>query len=372
MPQNNAARKEYGISALGLAIPSLALPLTELAALRNIDPAQYTEVLGCQHMALCAPQENVISLAVKAAKRALENWLAAAPGRSPADIGLIVTATETAIDMSRPLSAWVMEALNLRGNIRSYEIKHACYGGTAAIRQSLEWHLAGNSRGRAALVICADVAMYAEGHSGEPTQGAGAVALIIDEPIIASVHPQSYYWSEPNFDFWRPLANKFPEVNGRLSLTSYIKGVLECFKQLAPLEKLGGYLDQFALLNFHVPFPKMVQKAAKKLGEICGWEQARINDCYAQKILPTMLWNQQIGNSYTGSLWFAVAYSLTQLAPRDQLAAFSYGSGCGAELLTLQCRANQTNAPWVKQLQQDFSTRTIIDRKAYQQIREQL
>lgn len=341
------------------------MPLTELAKLHNVKPLQYTESLGCEIMACCAANENVITLGVQAAQRAIANW-----GGDLDQIGLVIVATETAVDMSRPLSAWVMSALGLKGPIRSYEVKHACYAGTAAIRQALEWKLSGNDQGKAALVICADVAKYAPNHSGEPTQGAGAVALIIDAPTIAAIHPISYCWSDPQFDFWRPIGQSYPEVNARLSLTCYLNAALQCFAQLAPQTSLGQYLGEFELLGFHVPFPKMVFKAVKRLGEYCGWDLATITTFYQQKIYPTMRWNQQIGNAYTASLWFSVAYSLTRLQTKQQLLAFSYGSGSGAELLTLQCSANQGNSVWQQQFEHDLATRQIIDAQQYLQLRD--
>ena len=365
MSINNQAT--YGISSIGMAIPEYALPLTELAKLRNVDSEQYTSELGCKAMSLCAPDENILTLATRAAKRAINNW----HGKRE-QIGMVVVASETAIDMSRPLSSWIMSELQLQGNIRSYEVKHACYGGTVAIRQALEWKLSGNSAGKAALVIAADVALYAPSHSGEPTQGAGAVAIIIDDPDIAAINPTSYYWSEPQFDFWRPIGQPYPEVNGRLSLTSYMNAALQCMSQLAPQASLGAHLDAYKFLCMHVPFPKMVYKAIKRLGSYCGWDTQRIMLEYQTKIYPVMEWNQQIGNSYTASLWFSVAKALTKLQPDEQMLAFSYGSGCGAELLTLQCTKLNANSIWQQELEADLASRTIIDAQFYQTLRNGL
>lgn len=362
MSVNN--HKTYGIASIGMAIPEYGLPLPELAKLRDTDPAQYTSSLGCEIMALCAPDENAITLAVRAAKRALNNW-----SGTLSQIGMLVVASETAIDMSRPLSSWVMSELGLKGNIRSYEVKHACYGGTVAIRQALEWKLSGNAVGKAALVISADVALYAPGHSGEPTQGAGAVAMIIDDAYIASIDPISYCWSEPQFDFWRPIGQPYPEVNGRLSLTCYIKAVMECMSQLAPQESIGHHLNKYKYICMHVPFPKMVYKAIKHLGAYCGWDADKIMSEYQTKIYPTMRWNQQIGNSYTASLWFSVAKALTSLQPQEQILAFSYGSGCGSELLTLECSKQHSNSVWQQELEADLANRTIINAQDYQKIR---
>ena len=48
----------------------------------------------------------------------------------------------------------------------------------------------GSARGRKALVVCTDVARYALSSAGEPTQGAGAVAMIISEnPRLVALEP---------------------------------------------------------------------------------------------------------------------------------------------------------------------------------------
>lgn len=123
-----------GISAFGVKLPSLALPVSELARIRGVEPEKYTAGLGCGSMALCAPGQGVAELATEAARRALAHWRG-----DRAQIGLLAVGTESALDMSRPLSAWVAEGLGLSGAIRSYEVKHACYGGTLALRQAAEW-----------------------------------------------------------------------------------------------------------------------------------------------------------------------------------------------------------------------------------------
>ena len=129
-------KKRVGISSIGLHFPSLALPVEVLADLRHVDAAKYTQGLGCKEIALCADDESIVDLAVIAAERALSRW-----NGNKDDIGLLIVGTESGLDMSRPLSAWVAEKLNLKGAIRSYEVKHACYGGTIGVRQATEWKL---------------------------------------------------------------------------------------------------------------------------------------------------------------------------------------------------------------------------------------
>gem|GEM_PF-738076 len=353
-----------GIASIGLQFPPLAMPVEELARLRHQDPAKYTIGLGCQSMSLCSKKYGVVDLAVGAARRALERWHG-----DLGDIGLIAVGTETAIDMSRPLSAWVTDRLGLKGAVRSYEVKHACYGGTLALRQAVEWKLSGAAGKKAALVLAADVALYAEGDPGEPTQGAGAVAMVIDDARVASVEAQSFAWSEPAFDFWRPVGEAFPRVDGPYSLDCYKRAAAHCFRAMVGERDPDVVIDGLAALCFHVPFPKMVQKAVAQVGTAFGWDAERIAAVFADKVDPTMHWNRLCGNAYTASLWIAVAHALAGLPAGEQIAAFSYGSGFGAELLMLTAGRDAAEGVWVQDVEADFSGRGQLDAEAYTALR---
>lgn len=353
-----------GIASLGLALPPLAMKVEDLARLRGVDPAKYTLGLGCQEMALCPAGFGVVDLAAEAARRALARW-----GGDPAEIGLLAVGTESALDMSRPLSAWVADALSLKGAVRSYEVKHACYGGTLALRQATEWRLSGAHRGKAALVIAADVALYAEGDPGEPTQGAGAVAMVIAEPEVAAIEPYSYPYSEPAFDFWRPVGEAFPRVDGPFSLECYQRAAGECFAALVGEGEPRQVLGALSALCFHVPFPKMVRKAVLALGERFGWSAEETEAVFRDQVEPTLGWTRRVGNAYTASLWIAVAEALRGLAPGERLAAFSYGSGFGSEVLGLAAGPAAAAGAWAADIEQDLAARRCLSAEDYQELR---
>ncbi len=355
---------EVGIASIGLHLPPLAMRMEDLAELRGEDPQKYLVGLGCSEMSLCPPEFTVVDLATEAARRALSRW-----DGDLSDIGLLVVGTESAVDMSRPLSAFVAERLNLRGPIRSYEVKHACYGGTLALRQALEWRLAGTSPGKAALVIAADISLYEQGDPGEPTQGAGAVAFVIERPEVATVETLSYPWSEPEFDFYRPVGQSYPTVDGKLSLDCYKRAAEACFRALIAGEDPAKFLERFQALCFHVPFPKMVAKTVVRMGEVFGWTAEKINEIFKEKVEPTMLWNKLSGNSYTASLWISVARALNGLASGDRIAAFSYGSGFGAELLSLIAGPRAAEGAWAQDIERDLKARGRVDIEDYLRLR---
>lgn len=353
-----------GIASIGLAFPSLALPLEELAQLRGVDPAKYTLGLGCQEMALCGPGTGAVDLAETAARRALAHW-----GGDLSQIGLLAVGTESALDMSRPLSAWVAERLRLAGAVRSYEVKHACYGGTLALRQAVEWRGGGAAEGRAALVVATDVALYAPSDPGEPTQGAGAVAMVVEEPEVAAIDLASHPWSEPAFDFWRPVGEDFPRVDGQFSLDCYKRAAAHCFRSWLGRRPAAEAFGELTALCFHVPFPKMVKKAVLHLGEDLGLSATDVTELFNTKVDPQMNWNRRSGNSYTASLWISVAQALAGLTEGERLTAFSYGSGFGAELLSLTAGPRAAEGAWAAEVEADFTGRELIDATRYEELR---
>ena len=348
---------KVGISAIALATTTRKLDLGELAALRGVDPAKYRSCLGCDEMSICAEGEDAASLGLRAAKEALSSW-----GARPESIGALIVGTETAKDMSRPLSAWVAEGLGLSGALRSYEVKHACYGGTAAVRQAVEWLASGAARGKVALVIATDVALYAPGDPGEPTQGAGAVAMILSEdPVIAEIELASYPWTRPVFDFWRPVGEDFPRVDGKFSLECYKEAARSCFSDWLEDGGPGGF-DTLRAIAFHVPFPKMVKKAFFHVAEELGLDNAEA--FYAARVEPHMAWNRRTGNSYTASAWFALAHTMATLDAGARIALFSYGSGAASELLFVRL-VRPLGDTWARTFEGALSAREAMDGQAY-------
>ena len=114
--------------------------------------------------------------------------------------------------------------------------------------------------GKIALVIAADIALYKANNAAEPTQGAGAVAMIIDQPSIAEIEPVSYPFSMPVFDFWHPLEEQYPLVDGEFSLECYQEAARQCFSALVKDRSLEEVLESFKACCFHTPSRKWLRK----------------------------------------------------------------------------------------------------------------
>ena len=79
---------------------------------------------------------------------------------------------------------------------------NACYGGTAALFNSINWVESSAWDGRLALAVCADIAVYAAG-AARPSGGAGAVAMLIGPGAPLVLDRGKNYHQNYQFDFMR-------------------------------------------------------------------------------------------------------------------------------------------------------------------------
>lgn len=317
-----------GIDSIAFSVPRRYVELSELATARGVPADKYERGLLVTRMAIAGPGEDPVTLAANAARRAL-----AGSARGKDEIGYCVVGTETAVDHSKPVASYLHGLLGLPARCRVFEAKHACFGATAGLLGATEWLASGAGRGRAALVVATDIARYALGSAGEPTQGAGAVALVISErPRLVELEVgRSGSYARDVHDFWRPLHRKEALVDGKYSVQCYLDaltGAYEAWRDTVP----PG--EPLARSLYHVPYGKMAVKAHRQRRMLDGLDEAAADATFAEEVGASLRFAMQVGNLYTGSLYLALASLLdaeaTALEGR-RVGLFSYGSGCGAE-----------------------------------------
>ncbi|MBX3229065.1 MAG: hydroxymethylglutaryl-CoA synthase [Labilithrix sp.] len=320
-------RSSVGIDALAIAAPRTFLELTDLAAARGVAPEKYTKGLGAVRMAIADRHEDPVTLAADAALR-----MFARSGADPARVGFCAVGTETAVDHSKPVASYVHGLLGLPRAARVYDAKHACFGGTAALLAACEWIASGAAKGRTALVVCSDIARYALGSPGEPTQGAGAVAMLVSEsPRLLEIEiGNTGSYARDVHDFWRPLNRRDALVDGHFSVSCYLDALAGAYGAFAT-EDRGAPLARCA---YHVPYVKMAMKADRHRAAIEGLSEEEAERRFAREVRPSLAFAAEVGNVYTGSLYMAVASLLSAEADAlegERVGLFSYGSGCVAE-----------------------------------------
>jgi len=334
-----------GIDQIGVYLPRYVLPLEALAVARGVPVEKIHVGLGARQMAIAPPWEDAVSLATNAAAR-----LFAQGHTHPSEIGLLLVATETAVDHAKPAGIFLHELLGVPSNCRTFELKHACYAGTAGVMIAADWIRSGTARGRKALVVATDIARYSLQSSAEFTQGAGAVSLVVSErPRLLALDPLSGIFARNVYDFWRPLDRREALVDGKFSVDCYLDaldGAVADYRAAANGRRNGVDLSQplhagLAALLYHTPFPKMAYKAHQRLleseGRRTGETPPDSQESYAAQVEPWLRAAREVGNTYTASLYLCLAWLADQAASRfegKRIGLFSYGSGCCAEFFT--------------------------------------
>lgn len=317
---------KIGIDLISFHTPAYCLDLKVLAAQRGVDPDKFLVGVGQEKMAIPPPDQDIVTLAANAALPVVEK-----AGRE--NIELLIFATESGIDQSKAAALFCHSLLGLPSTCRCVEVKEACYGGTAGLR--LAAAMVGMRPQSKALVLAADVARYDLGSPGEPTQGAGAVAMLVTaQPRVLALDAEAGLHTEDIMDFWRPNYRDEACVDGKYSTRMYLTTLIEAWKEYRQLSGRG--LGDHAHFVFHMPFTKIAWKSYTRLcrAENCTEPAAAELD---RILLPAVAYNRQTGNSYSACVYEGLC-SLLDQAPTaldgKRIGFFSYGSGCMAEFFS--------------------------------------
>jgi len=309
-----------GIHDLSLATSGYVLDLADLAAATGVDPDKYRIGLGQDEMSVPGPDEDIVTMGAAAALPILQRH-----GRD--GIRTLLFATESGIDQSKSAAVFAHTLLGLPSTCRAVELKQACYGATAALQSAMG--LVARNPGERVLVIASDIARYEVDTAAEPTQGAGAVAFLVTaDPALLEIEPAVGLFTADVDDFWRPNDSATAVVDGKLSIDAYLDGFTATWDDF----RAHGGADVTEIDRFchHQPFTKMAVKAQRRLAEHTGTELA------PERHATSTVYNRRLGNSYTASLYAALAALLDH---EDDLAGkriglFSYGSGSVSEFFT--------------------------------------
>ncbi|MGO2659937.1 hydroxymethylglutaryl-CoA synthase [Mycetocola reblochoni] len=312
---------KLGIEDISLATTSLVLDLDEVAAAQGADPDKFRIGIGQDSMSIPAPDEDVVTLGAQAAQRVLH-------GQDLSAIRTVLFATESGVDQSKSAGVYMHRLLGLNPNARVIEFKQACYSGTGALQLALA--LVARNPEQKVLVVAADIARYDAGSSGEPTQGAAAVAMLISAtPDVLAIEPVSGLYTQDIMDFWRPNYRSTAIVDGRYSIKAYLDSVKQSWRDY---RAQGGHeLSEFDHFCYHQPFTRQAVKGHATLAREGGVD-AETRDAQLEH---TLDYNRVLGNSYTASLYVGLL-SLLDSSPDDltghRIGFFSYGSGAVGEL----------------------------------------
>ena len=316
---------KIGIDKIGFATSNYVLKLNDLAAARATDPEKLSKGLLLKELSIAPLTEDIITLGAAAADPILTS-------EDKEKIDMVIVATESSIDQSKAAAVFIHGLLAIQPFARSFEIKEACYGATAALDYA-KLHIEKYPDSKV-LVIASDIAKYGINTPGEPTQGAGAIAMLISkDPRILIFNEDNVAQTRDVMDFWRPNYSTTPNVNGLYSTQQYLDCLKTTWDEYQKRHNLS--LKDFVAYCFHLPYPKLALKGLNKIMDksLPQEQQDQLKENFEKSIL----YSQKVGNIYTGSLFLgllSLLESSDNLKAGDKIALFSYGSGAVAEIFS--------------------------------------
>ena len=424
-----------GIDDIAIYIPRLYLDAGDFAKARGLDPEKLERGLGIGQMAIVDTNQDPACLAANACLRVMQkNKL------TPDKIGRLYVATESAFDESKAMNSYVIGMLeqvygkDTFGHCGGIECKFACVSGSYALYDNTNWIRAGEAEDKYALVVVSDIAKYDLGSSGEVTQGAGAIAMLLnDNPRLLSFDPKVTATSIKNeYDFYRPFGKETPIVHGQYSNLLYliqVKNALIDYKRkvketgLIKLKEGETILDHVDYLNMHLPYSNMGKKALaylvrhewrdlprwKKIIEEIGMEEPIPKDprgtiesvledaefmandhqftklftstemyaeLYESKLASSLIASKMIGNLYTASLYLGFRSSLEFEYQKGvdlegkRVGFCSYGSGASAMIFSGVIQPEYDQVVKDMNLEAELGPRTKLSLDEYEELHE--
>ncbi|KKY34081.1 putative hydroxymethylglutarylsynthase [Diaporthe ampelina] len=406
--------ENVGIKAMEIYVPNQCLDQALFEQYQGVSAGKYTIGLGLKYMNYCDDREDVCSLALTAVSSLLRKY-----DIDPKSIGRLEVGTESLIDKAKSVKTVLTQLFEPAGNtsLEGIDTVNACYGGTSALFNAVNWVESRSWDGRDAIVVASDIALYREA-SSRPTGGAGCVAMLVGPNALLALEPSlKGTFMTHAYDFYKPdLKVEFPVVNGHESIRAYLSALDGCYKRLREkVEEMGAeqnghvtdggtdsLLDRFDYMAFHTPNCKLVSKSYGRLmyndflhsadDETRAAVPAELHqlsygasldskdleklfvalskDRFESRVEPCIAAPTLCGNMYTASLYCSLISLISNVDPKGAIGKtigmFSYGSGIASSLFALKVTGDVSDMVRKIDLMDRLSRRHIATPEEYE------
>ena len=299
-----------GIIGYGAYIPRNRIKVEEIAKVWGADAPSYKKGLMLEEKSVPSPDQDTITMAVEASKRALKR-----AGIDPQEIGAVYVGSESHPYAVKPSGTVLAEALGATPEVHTADLEFACKAGTEGMFLALSLVQAGAVK--FGLAVGADTSQGAPGDALEYSAAAGAAAFIFgQDPLIAEAL-DTFSFTTDTPDFWRREYQYYPQHGGRFTGDpAYFKHIMGAAEGLMARAKMKPADFQYVI--FHQPNGKF----PLRVGEMLGFEKKQIEPGW---LVP------KLGNTYSGSSPLGLTATLDISKPGDMILLVSYGSGAGSD-----------------------------------------
>lgn len=412
---------KVGIEAIQFDVPELYLPIATLAAHRNIEADKLTKGLGLQKMSCLDVHQDVITLGANALVKLIEQ-----EHINLAEIAKIYVGTESGVDNSKPIASYLLNLMetkygeNILKNCDVVDLTFACIGAVDALQTCVDFIRLNPTK--KAIVVATDNAKYELNSSGEYTQGAGAIAMLITaNPKIVAFSKETGVATSGVFDFFKPkqtiqkseitgnftnenwfdileseitICKEQPVFDGHYSNTCYINRITEAYNHYKEeTNQNEAVFNNWELIFMHLPYcfqgrRTFIEIFAKENHDLLAKQNgenekeklkalAKSNEYNAlvqSKIYPSEIASGEVGNIYTGSIFLGLLSGLYYAAKENialenkKIGFIAYGSGSKSKVFEGKIQTEWKNNILKTSIFEILEHRTAIDFETYERL----
>ena len=373
---------KVGIDAIAFDVAKIHLPIKTLALVRNIEPEKLEKGLGLLKMTLPDVYQDVVVFGANALTRLiLDNEI------NPIEIARIYVGTESTIDSSKPISSFLISLMEQKFGENSLsecdvvDFTFACIGGVDALQNCIDFVRLNPTK--KAIVVCTDIAKYDLISTGEYTQGAGALAMLVtSNPKIMDFENLWATNTKGVFDFFKPyrtiskseitgnnnnepwfdnleaeieIHKSQPVFDGQYSNQCYMDRTRSAYFSFKKLKNISENLyNSWTSIVMHLPYafqgrrmlseiytldanPEIILDKESTVDYQNKLKEVSKSDAYQKfigdKLQPAEIASSLIGNLYTGSIFMGLLSTLSHFyntkkeISGQKFGFLAYGSG---------------------------------------------
>jgi hydroxymethylglutaryl-CoA synthase len=419
-----------GIDAISFDVANIHLPIKTLALARNIEPEKLEKGLGLVKMTLPDVHQDAVVFGANAlTKLILDHNI------NLNEISRIYVGTESAIDSSKPISSFLISLIEQKfgedtlAECDVVDFTFACIGGVDALQNCIDFVKLNPAK--KAIVVTTDFAKYDLNSTGEYTQGAGALAMLVtSNPRIIAFDNNWATSTKGVFDFFKPyrsiskeaitkninndswfdnleaeieIHKDQPVFDGQYSNQCYMDRTRAAYFSFKKLKNTTETLyNSWNSIIMHLPYSfqgrrmlseiytldhadKIISENIEpadyqtKIKEVAKSDEYR--NFVTGKLQPAELASSLIGNLYTGSIFMGLLSTLAHFYDTNkeiagtQFGFLAYGSGSKSKVFegTIQpeWKAALANVKLFENLKEseeiDFNTYEALHKKEQKQ-----
>ena len=414
---------KIGIDSISFDVAKIHLPITTLAKARNIEPEKLEKGLGLLKMTLPDFHQDPVVFGANALTKLIQD-----NNIDLTRIARIYVGTESSIDGSKPISSFLVNLMEQKFGENSLsecdvvDFTFACIGGVDAMQNCIDYVTLNPTK--KAIVVTTDIAKYDLNSTGEYTQGAGALAMLVtSNPRIIAFENHWATSTKGVFDFFKPsriiskqavtgedtnepwfdnleseieIHKEQPVFDGQYSNQCYMDRTRNAYFSFKKLKQTNETVyNTWKSIVMHLPYafqgrrmlseiyvldsetkvltgnedPKDYQN---KLKEISKSDEYR--KFVTEKLIPAELASSLIGNLYTGSIFMGLLSTLAHFHDNEKeisgskFGFLAYGSGSKSKVFEGKVQDDWKEAVAKCRLFETLKNSFEIDFKTYEKL----